>query len=51
VLLRIQQITRGALLVEQGPLYPALARLEHHPSSKNDPMISPPPISQTFFPG
>ena len=29
VLLRIQQITRGALLVEQGALYPALYRLEH----------------------
>jgi PadR family transcriptional regulator, regulatory protein PadR len=29
VLLRIQQITQGALLVEQGALYPALARLEH----------------------
>lgn len=28
VLLRIEQITRGALLVEQGALYPALARLE-----------------------
>jgi transcriptional regulator len=29
VLLRIQQISGGALLVEQGALYPALARLEH----------------------
>src|SRR5262245_64122114 len=29
ILLRIQQITGGALLVEQGALYPALARLEH----------------------
>ena len=29
VLLRIEQITGGALLVEQGALYPALARLEH----------------------
>lgn len=29
VLLRIQQITQGALLVEQGALYPALYRLEH----------------------
>jgi len=29
VLLRIQQITRGALTVEQGALYPALYRLEH----------------------
>lgn len=28
VLLRIQQITGGALLVEQGVLYPALYRLE-----------------------
>ena len=28
VLLRIEQITHGALLVEQGALYPALARLE-----------------------
>ena len=27
VLLRIEQITGGALLVEQGALYPALARL------------------------
>jgi PadR family transcriptional regulator PadR len=29
VLLRISQITGGALLVEQGALYPALHRLEH----------------------
>ena len=29
VLLRIQQITAGALTIEQGALYPALARLEH----------------------
>jgi PadR family transcriptional regulator PadR len=29
VLLRIQQITRGALTIEQGALYPALHRLEH----------------------
>jgi transcriptional regulator len=29
VLLRIEQMTGGALLVEQGALYPALARLEH----------------------
>jgi PadR family transcriptional regulator, regulatory protein PadR len=29
VLLRIGQITNGALLVEQGALYPALYRLEH----------------------
>lgn len=28
VLLRIEQITQGALLVEQGALYPALYRLE-----------------------
>jgi len=28
VLLRIEQITHGALLAEQGALYPALARLE-----------------------
>lgn len=29
VLLRIEQITAGALVVEQGALYPALYRLEH----------------------
>jgi PadR family transcriptional regulator, regulatory protein PadR len=29
VLLRIEQITGGALIVEQGALYPALHRLEH----------------------
>jgi transcriptional regulator len=29
VLLRIARITGGALLVEQGALYPALHRLEH----------------------
>src|SRR5687767_14015633 len=29
VLLRIEQISRGALLVHQGALYPALYRLEH----------------------
>lgn len=29
VLLRIEQITGGALSIEQGALYPALARLEH----------------------
>lgn len=29
VLLRIQQITGGALAIEQGALYPALYRLEH----------------------
>ena len=28
ILLRIEQITKGALLVEQGALYPALYRLE-----------------------
>jgi PadR family transcriptional regulator, regulatory protein PadR len=28
VLLRIEQITRGAMLIEQGALYPALYRLE-----------------------
>jgi PadR family transcriptional regulator len=30
VLLRIEQITGGALSIEQGALYPALYRLEHH---------------------
>jgi PadR family transcriptional regulator PadR len=29
VLQRIEQITRGALLIQQGALYPALYRLEH----------------------
>jgi PadR family transcriptional regulator, regulatory protein PadR len=29
VLLRVQQITGGALTIEQGALYPALYRLEH----------------------
>jgi PadR family transcriptional regulator, regulatory protein PadR len=29
VLLRIEQTTKGALLIEQGALYPALYRLEH----------------------
>ena len=29
VLLRIEQISKGALLIEQGALYPALYRLEH----------------------
>ena len=29
VLLRIQAITEGALVIEQGALYPALYRLEH----------------------
>jgi PadR family transcriptional regulator PadR len=29
VLLRIEQITSGALAIEQGALYPALYRLEH----------------------
>src|SRR5262249_10442454 len=32
ILLRIQAITDGALTVEQGALYPALARLEHQGS-------------------
>ena len=30
VLLRIEQISGGALLIQQGALYPALARLEHN---------------------
>jgi transcriptional regulator len=29
VLLRVEQITRGSLTIEQGALYPALHRLEH----------------------
>jgi transcriptional regulator len=29
VLLRLEQISRGAFLIEQGALYPALYRLEH----------------------
>ena len=29
ILLRIEQISGGALLIEQGALYPALYRLEH----------------------
>lgn len=29
VLLRIQQLSRGSLAIEQGALYPALNRLEH----------------------
>lgn len=29
VLLRIQELARGGLLIEQGALYPALYRLEH----------------------
>lgn len=29
LLLRIQSVSRGALMIEQGALYPALARLEH----------------------
>ena len=29
VLLRIEQISGGALLIQQGALYPTLARLEH----------------------
>jgi PadR family transcriptional regulator PadR len=30
LMLRIEQITGGALVIEQGALYPALARLEHN---------------------
>src|SRR3954468_1436172 len=30
VLLRIEQITGGALQIQQGALYPALYRLQHH---------------------
>src|SRR5260370_33461722 len=30
VLLRIRQISKDALEIPQGPLYPALYRLEHH---------------------
>jgi transcriptional regulator len=30
VLLRIEQISGGALQIQQGALYPALYRLEHH---------------------
>lgn len=30
VLLRIEQISGGAIVVQQGALYPALYRLEHH---------------------
>jgi len=30
VLLRIEQISHGALEIQQGALYPALYRLEHH---------------------
>lgn len=29
ILLRIEQISKGALVIEQGALYPALYRLEH----------------------
>ena len=29
VMMRIEQVTSGALLIEQGALYPALHRLEH----------------------
>jgi PadR family transcriptional regulator, regulatory protein PadR len=36
VLLRIEQMTGGALLVEQGALYPALARLEHQGLLESD---------------
>ena len=36
ILLRIQSITDGALTVEQGALYPALARLEHQGSLESE---------------
>jgi PadR family transcriptional regulator, regulatory protein PadR len=36
VLLRIQQITRGALQVQQGALYPALYRLEQQGLIESD---------------
>jgi transcriptional regulator len=36
VLLRIEQMTGGALLVEQGALYPALFRLEHRGSLESE---------------
>ena len=36
ILLRIQAITNGALTVEQGALYPALARLEHQGSLESE---------------
>jgi transcriptional regulator len=36
ILLRIQSITGGALTVEQGALYPALARLEHQGSLESE---------------
>ena len=36
ILLRIQAITDGALFVEQGALYPALARLEHQGSLESE---------------
>jgi len=36
ILLRIQAITNGALTIEQGALYPALARLEHQGSLESE---------------
>jgi PadR family transcriptional regulator PadR len=36
VLLRIEQISGGALEVQQGALYPALYRLEHHGLIKSE---------------
>ena len=36
VLLRIEQISGGALLVQQGALYPALYRLEHQGLIESD---------------
>jgi PadR family transcriptional regulator, regulatory protein PadR len=36
VLLRIAQISRGGLLIEQGALYPALHRLEHQGLLESD---------------
>jgi DNA-binding PadR family transcriptional regulator len=36
VLLRIEQITGGALKIEQGALYPALYRLEHQDLLKTE---------------
>ena len=36
VLLRIQQISGGALTIEQGALYPALYRLEHQGLLKSE---------------
>ena len=36
VLLRIEQISRGALQIQQGALYPALYRLEHRGLIKSE---------------